>query len=84
MIHDFLITVEAQISVCDSEDDWFYVSVRNTCIKLFGTPVSRNDAQKSCQNEGSSLAMWNSDEMIDVFRNLVENNIGGKAIKVFY
>ena len=69
--------------MCDSEDDWFYISVRNTCIKLFETSVIRNDAQTSCQNEGGSLAMWNSNEMIDVFRSLVERHIGGKVFRRF-
>lgn len=61
---------------CDLAHDWVYNSVRSTCIKIYSDTKTRAMAQADCETVGASLAVWDSQDAINLWRSLVESNTG--------
>ena len=54
---------------CDLEDDWHPYAGR--CYKYFTNDATWSDARTACANKGASLAILNTNEKLDVFKEVV-------------
>ena len=71
--------MDAHILACDIDDEWYYNSVKKTCIKMFRSSVAHDNAQTSCEVVGASLAIWKTQAAIDVFVGPAANASSGKV-----
>ena len=68
---------------CDRQDGWYPIAVEQKCWKLFPAAVQR-DAVRRCEDAGAELIVFQSQEKIDAFGDLVQDSSTGTYLLCIY